>query len=662
MKTGMFWKWSQGLALAVLPLVGGYDQESANSAPAMSLDTNQPPAAEIAAITNAASPEAAEQQLEAAPGQVVSTVTPPPQSVNISGPAAEIAKLAQAGLEENVMLSYVMNCPHTFNLSSDAIIYLNDIGVSSTVVTAMIQHDQSIRESSADSSASPNQPVQSPESPGPSPAPNAPTETAVPQPSPPEVIDNGQPPTQVNGSYSYFYGSLAPYGSWINVDGYGLCWQPTVVVANPAWRPYCEGGHWAYTDYGWCWVSDYSWGWAPFHYGRWFHHHRWGWCWAPDTFWGPAWVSWRYGHDHCGWAPLPPTACYTPRIGFTYLGRHVGFDFSFGLSADLFTFVGFDHFTDRHWRGYRVPPQGVRGFFNRTVVAHGIVERNGRIVNQGIPVGRIVAATHREVPRMHLQDAADPASIHANRFDRAGGGLAVFRPNLPPPAPRPALVGQGIRPRIGTRAISGAARTPTIVDNGATRQPPGNLASPPRRVDTTPAFNNTGSVPNRNGVRPGYTAPAPGKAAPVIQRSQDRLNSSINGRQPIPPRPSQPALNQSLVRAASPPPVQPQTQPPSRQVLRKEAPKHLQQDQMAFTTSAAPAPRQPVTRTFQWAPAAEPREQQRWMPPAQQAPPGRSQPALSVPSRVQSPPSAQPNHDAPPAARGSRQDNSRNNR
>jgi hypothetical protein len=60
------------------------------------------------------------------------------------------------------------------------------------------------------------------------------------------------------------------------------------------------------TEYGWTWVSDWDWGWAPFHYGRWLTIGGYGWCWVPGTIWGPAWVSWRYGGGYAGWAPLPP--------------------------------------------------------------------------------------------------------------------------------------------------------------------------------------------------------------------------------------------------------------------------------------------------------------------------------------------------------------------
>ena len=115
---------------------------------------------------------------------------------------------------------------------------------------------------------------------------------------------------------NYFYDTLAPYGTWVQVDGYGRCWQPLVVVSEPGWQPYCDRGHWVYTDAGWYWMSDYSWGWAPFHYGRWFHHERFGWVWTPDTVWGPSWVTWRYSDDYCGWAPLPPFTAYRERNRF----------------------------------------------------------------------------------------------------------------------------------------------------------------------------------------------------------------------------------------------------------------------------------------------------------------------------------------------------------
>src|SRR5207302_7033720 len=79
---------------------------------------------------------------------------------------------------------------------------------------------------------------------------------------------------------SHFYEALTPYGTWVNIND-TWCWQPSVGTCDPNWRPYCNRGHWVWTDSGWCWQSDYSWGWAPFHYGRWWRADGYGWLWTP---------------------------------------------------------------------------------------------------------------------------------------------------------------------------------------------------------------------------------------------------------------------------------------------------------------------------------------------------------------------------------------------
>jgi hypothetical protein len=104
-------------------------------------------------------------------------------------------------------------------------------------------------------------------------------------------------------SYQSFYDQLSPYGSWINYPGYGYVWMPN---AGPDFRPYSTNGNWIYTDAGWTWASNYSWGWAPFHYGRWFYEGGYGWMWMPGNEWAPAWVSWRGSGDYYGWAPMEP--------------------------------------------------------------------------------------------------------------------------------------------------------------------------------------------------------------------------------------------------------------------------------------------------------------------------------------------------------------------
>ncbi len=80
-------------------------------------------------------------------------------------------------------------------------------------------------------------------------------------------------------------------------------WRPNGVPLD--WCPYTNG-YWELTDCGWQWVSYYSWGWAPYHYGRWWWSAGWGWVWSPGYVWAPCWVSWCYNDGYCGWYPLSP--------------------------------------------------------------------------------------------------------------------------------------------------------------------------------------------------------------------------------------------------------------------------------------------------------------------------------------------------------------------
>ena len=117
---------------------------------------------------------------------------------------------------------------------------------------------------------------------------------------------------EVEVSFDYFQEALSPFGEWIEVADYGLCWRPTGVAED--WTPYSDG-YWAYTDAGWTWVSYEDWGGITYHYGRWVHVLDEGWVWAPDYTWGPAWVSWRSSDDYVGWAPLPPEARWEESTG-----------------------------------------------------------------------------------------------------------------------------------------------------------------------------------------------------------------------------------------------------------------------------------------------------------------------------------------------------------
>jgi len=157
---------------------------------------------------------------------------------------------------------------------------------------------------------------------------------------------------------SDFYQPLESYGTWVDIDGYGRCWQPRNVGGD--WRPYTNG-RWVSTDAGWCWQSNESFGWATYHYGRWNQDPRRGWYWVPQTQWAPAWVSWREGGGYAGWAPLPPR----PRPGF---------EVSVEIAPRNFVFVDEHHFSEP------VRPSTVI-INNTTIINKTVIINNSHVTN-----------------------------------------------------------------------------------------------------------------------------------------------------------------------------------------------------------------------------------------------------------------------------------------
>ncbi len=357
------------------------------------------------------------------------------------------------------MEAYITNSTSIFDLNADEIVYLRDIGVPSAVIALILEHDEQTKAILANNTASPSPP--SSEQYAPAPATEAPPPEVAQAPPPPDYssatletpatpLPPSPPPETVD--YSTFYDSMAPYGTWVDLEGYGPCWQPTIAVINPDWEPYFDGGHWIYTDCGWYWLSDYTWGWAPFHYGRWFWHHRLGWCWRPDRFWGPSWVVWRYSDDYCGWAPLPPAAVFRPGFGLTFRGHGVGVNFAFGLGAARFSFVAWDHFYGHHLRSHVVSFDRARAIFPRTVISSRITSDRHHAFNQGLPLVKVAWATRSEVHKVALRDFSGP---HRAGFREQFNGrtLSVYHPQF---ARREGSRSEGFGPRrFGSGSTNG---------------------------------------------------------------------------------------------------------------------------------------------------------------------------------------------------------------
>ncbi len=188
-------------------------------------------------------------------------------------------------------------------------------------------------------------------------------------------------------SASDFYGPLNDSGSWVDVGSYGRCWHPRDVSAD--WRPYGDG-HWEWTDRGWYWVSEERWAWACYHYGSWAFNPPYGWVWIPGTEWAPAWVTWREGGGHIGWAPRGPRG--------------------FRQRQDSYVFVETSHFNDR--------VRSTRGSVNNAAFFNGTRQISGRsretrsiggrqqkiVVNKGPGVDDVQKATGRKFAATPVQE------------------------------------------------------------------------------------------------------------------------------------------------------------------------------------------------------------------------------------------------------------------
>ncbi|MCK4363812.1 MAG: FecR domain-containing protein [Candidatus Aminicenantes bacterium] len=115
---------------------------------------------------------------------------------------------------------------------------------------------------------------------------------------------------------------LSANGEWVHMAPHGHVWVPGGI--DPYWRPYYNG-RWTWLSLcGWTWIPYESWGWSTHHFGRWHWRYSLGWYWIPTRVWGPAWVSWYWGYDYFGWAPLSYYGYPGVIINNMYYGRFQG--------------------------------------------------------------------------------------------------------------------------------------------------------------------------------------------------------------------------------------------------------------------------------------------------------------------------------------------------
>jgi len=197
---------------------------------------------------------------DAKPVQVAQVAAPAPApapaagSLELRPEVADVVDMAKHGVGDEALLAFVEQNPVTHRIAPETIIFLNDLGVPENVVALMIRQGDAVEEEQDGVPMEPAQLTGQPVASTPPPAP---------------VVNN------------HYYGALDPYGDWFYDGSHGWVWRPTVAVVDVGWRPYSQGGRWIYSDAGWYWNSYYSWGWAPFHYGRWHRSILHGWYWVP---------------------------------------------------------------------------------------------------------------------------------------------------------------------------------------------------------------------------------------------------------------------------------------------------------------------------------------------------------------------------------------------
>lgn len=517
-----------------------------------------PPAAPSQASTNAAA-----------------QIPVPPVPV-LPAPVSEVIQLTRRGLSEGVVTDFIAQIQEPYTLTADQLIYLNDLGISGPVLQALLRKSGP---GSALPAAAATQTVivQSPQVPITTSVPAKGAESNVilnpylastaaaagptgqnPQtavgnaPEAPAGTPTVQaPPQPTVVSKQIFYESLSPYGTWVEVDGYGWCWQPTVAVVNPGWIPYGDGGRWVWTDSGWYWHSSYTWGWGPYHYGRWHRHAHHGWVWTPGYDWAPAWVAWRSTPTYCGWAPLPPECRWSSGVGFSWVNGHTSVSVGFGIGYDWWFATTWNRFCEPVHPGHRLPPHGVRQFVNDSHIAvgsgNGVNIRgnnNTVIINNGISRDEVQRHTREEIRRTEIRDVGSPAAAQAfasSRPSPSGGRqaeLAVYRPSIPIQATRPAPAvlsrqeasrPSASRPVTTSFSPSGSPSRPLPVPSASPTYTAPITGLTSTRPQASPAPTVSGTTPVRpggNGIQAGPSRGEVSRPAPVFGGAEQRVPAS----------------------------------------------------------------------------------------------------------------------------------------
>jgi hypothetical protein len=426
---------------------------------------------------------------------------------------------------------------------------------------------------------------------------------------------------QVNVSFQMFYDQLSPYGMWVNSPAYGYVWVPTVAAG---FEPYSTNGYWAYTEWGWTWVSLYDWGWAPFHYGRWYLDPFYGYVWVPDNQWGPAWVSWRHCNGYYGWTALGPGVSYG-----------AGYN-SYFPPAQQWIFVRERDFGRNNISNYYVDRSTNVTIINNTTVINNTVVNNYRNETYiaGPPASEVQRYTGREIKPVAIQENNRPG-----RTEVSNNSINIYRPQVTKGNAAPA------------RVYSASEAKPVIEKRNSGQLAPVqgktvNMAPPQQRTEPVQQRAQPAQQPQRN-LQPRITE-QPQRTQPAIQRTEPVQQRTMPAQQPqrnLQPRVTeQPQRTQPAMQRTEP--VQQRTMP-AQQPQRNLQPRVTEQPQRMQPAIQRTEPVQQRTMPAQ----QQPRFEQRTAPATPHTAPGNKG---NIQRMQQAPVQQMPRNTAVPAQRAPR--------
>jgi len=339
-----------------------------------------------------------------------------------------------------------------------------------------------------------------------------------------------------NDGGGIFYNALAPYGTWIELDGGMVVWRPLNLPIG--WAPY-RNGQWIWTSDGWYWDSYDPFGYIVFHYGRWYFDDYYGWIWVPDNVWAPAWVQWRYDNDYIGWAPLPPYASFSIGIGIHFTHNYV-------TPYRYWHFVRYRYMCDTHVYNYFAPERDKYRIYSVTRFRTNYGYSNGRVINRGVDVDYVRQRGGSRIVEHSIERVDNPRNTGFGRGDAVRAYIPsrdqISRENL-----RTQDIRRGTRPssmdvsrvEIGRNSgfrrdinnsrnneikrqenIDRQKKSPTTIFNRNDRSQPNRSYSPPvRKENNKSSSNNRVEKNNQNrNYKPEVKREAPSRKAPEVKR------------------------------------------------------------------------------------------------------------------------------------------------